>query len=469
MTLKECVLIALQQAYDLQISAMSRVVAESNARAATGAYDPNFTASASFSDTTSPAGFDTMTGVFRQSQSENISASAGISGLLPSGGSYTVGASISDTEGTSGPFPFSNATANGPFIEIRQPLLENFLIDDVRLNIEVSRQNLQVSIHDFDLALQTTVNRVEEAYYDLVASRENVRVQETALALAEELWRDNQQRVLLGASAPLEEAEARAQAATSRASLLNAQRFVRTAENNLKAIMVDDYAQWRQVSIVPQNQLSDGPTALDFNSSWTMAQLGRPDLLALQVQVDQQQVILKRRGNELLPQLDLTASAGLSGSAFELSQAYEQIRDGDSPFYRLGLSLALPLTNRREREGHRAAAAQAQQVQLRFRQFRQSIMIQIDEAISQVKTNFERVGATREARDFAEQALTNERAKLARGASTNFVVLQLQRNLTAARSDEIQSLTDYNKSLVRLRYVEGSNLENYQINVTEGK
>ena len=73
------------------------------------------------------------------------------------------------------------------------------------------------------------------------------------------------------------------------------------------------------------------------------------------------------------------------------------------------------------------------------------------------------------ANEFAEQALTNERAKLSRGATTNFVVLQLQRNLTAARSEEIQSLTDYNKSLARLRFVEGSNLSTYQIDLTQEK
>ena len=93
-------------------------------------------------------------------------------------------------------------------------------------------------------------------------------------------------------------------------------------------------------------------------------------------------------------------------------------------------------------------------------------MIQIDDALNQVKTDFERIATTREAREYAEQALANEQAKLARGASTNFVVLQLQRNLTGARSDELQSLADYNKSLSRLRLAEGAGLEAYQVDLT---
>ncbi len=466
MSLKECVIIALQQSYDLQISTLDVKIASSQARGAKGAYDPVLTTSVTFSDTTAPGGFDTRTGNFVDSQSKTTRGSVGVSGLLPTGGTYSVGASVSDTEGDSGGFPFSNASGQGPFIQLRQPLLENFAIDDARLNIQLTRQSLQISGFNLHQSMLGTISRVEDAYYDLAASRESVRVQEAALKLAEELAKDNQRRVALGASAPLEEADSQAQAATSRAAVISAKRFVRAAENNLKEAMVEDYAQWRQLGILPGSKLSKASANPDFNDSWTLAQQARPDLLAFQVQLDQQRLILQRRGNELLPQLDLTATAGLAGSADELNQVYKQIRRRDAPYYSLGLSLSLPLTNRREKENLRVAEAQAEQTKLRFRQLRQTIMIQVDDAVSRAETDFQRLAATAEAREFAEKALTNERAKLARGASTNFVVLQLQRNLTAARSEELRSLTDYNKSLARLRFIEGSSLGTYQINFT---
>ena len=466
MSIKECVIIALQQSYDLQINALDVKIASSQARGAKGAYDPVLTTSVTFSDTTAPGGFDTRTGNFVDSQSKTTRGSVGVSGLLPTGGTYSVGASVSDTEGDSGGFPFSNASGQGPFMQLRQPLLENFAIDDARLNIQLTRQSLQISGFNLHQSMLGTISRVEDAYYDLAASRESVRVQDAALKLAEELAKDNQRRVALGASAPLEEADSQAQAATSRAAVISAKRFVRAAENNLKGAMVEDYAQWRKLGILPGSKLSKASANPDFNDSWTLAQQARPDLLAFQVQLDQQRLILQRRGNELLPQLDLTATAGLAGSADELNQVYKQIRRRDAPYYSLGLSLSLPLTNRREKENLRVAEAQAEQTKLRFRQLRQTIMIQVDDAVSQAETDFQRLAATAEAREFAAKALTNERAKLARGASTNFVVLQLQRNLTTARSEELRSLTDYNKSLARLRFIEGSSLGTYQINFT---
>jgi hypothetical protein len=44
-------------------------------------------------------------------------------------------------------------------------------------------------------------------------------------------------------------------------------------------------------------------------------------------------------------------------------------------------------------------------------------------------------------------------------------VLQLQNNLTAARSQEIRSLADYNEALSNLALQEGSTLERYRIDL----
>ncbi len=466
MSLKECVLIALQQSFDLRISALDQAVAASQVRAATGAYDPIFTATFDYSDTTAPGGFDTRTGQFVDSQTKSVRSGVGLSAALPTGGSLTVGASVTDTNGTSGGFDFSNASAQGPYVEFRQPLLENFAIDDIRLNIHVSRQGYEIATLALRQSMLNAVNRVEELYYDLVAARENVSVQRASLTLAEELSQDNDKRVALGALAPLEAAETRSQVASSRAALINSERFVRVAQNALKGVMVEDYLSWRELAIQPSSALSQTSTSVDFDRSWERAQTLRPDVMTSRIQWEQQMLILRRRDNQRLPQLDLTARAGVAGSANELSQVIDQVRHRDAPFYSVGLSLALPLTNRREKEAAHSASLQVDQARLRWHQLRQSVMIQIDDAISQAETSFQQLQATREARAFAEQALANERAKLARGASTNFVVLRLQSDLTRARSQEIQSLTDYNKALSRLRLVEGDNLDRYHIAFT---
>ena len=91
--------------------------------------------------------------------------------------------------------------------------------------------------------------------------------------------------------------------------------------------------------------------------------------------------------------------------------------------------------------------------------------MQIDDAVKVVETNFERVGTTRQAREFAVVALQAEQTKMDNGKSTSFVVLQLQRDLTSARSEEIRALAEYNRALAQLALREGSVLERHKLEV----
>ena len=61
---------------------------------------------------------------------------------------------------------------------------------------------------------------------------------------------------------------------------------------------------------------------------------------------------------------------------------------------------------------------------------------------------------------FAWQA---EQTKMENGKSASFFVLQLQRDLTSARSEEIRALAEYNKSLAQLALREGSVLQRHKL------
>jgi hypothetical protein len=85
--------------------------------------------------------------------------------------------------------------------------------------------------------------------------------------------------------------------------------------------------------------------------------------------------------------------------------------------------------------------------------------VKIENAIETAKTDLQQVGATREARIYAEAALDAEQKKLEKGKSTSFQVLSLQRDLTTARSKEIRALADYNEALANVAVNEGTTLE----------
>jgi outer membrane protein TolC len=92
-------------------------------------------------------------------------------------------------------------------------------------------------------------------------------------------------------------------------------------------------------------------------------------------------------------------------------------------------------------------------------------MVEIDNAVKQAQSAYQSTEATRQARIYAEAALDAEQKKYAVGKSTTFIVLQLQNNLTAARSQEIRKLADYNEALSNLAAQEGSTLERNRIDI----
>jgi outer membrane protein TolC len=100
-----------------------------------------------------------------------------------------------------------------------------------------------------------------------------------------------------------------------------------------------------------------------------------------------------------------------------------------------------------------------------LKKLEQTIMTTIDNDINQARSSYQQVAATSAAREYATDALDAEQKKLQSGKSTTYTVLQMQRDLTMARGNEIQALATYNKALAQLSLDEGSTLKRLSINV----
>ena len=306
---------------------------------------------------------------------------------------------------------------------------------------------------------------VENAYLDLVAARENLKVQETALLLARKLLDENRERVRVGALAPLDEKQAEAEVAAREADLVLAEQQLGLAENILRRLITDDYGQWHTVTLAPSDRLSAVPQVFDVQDSWGKGLTMRPDILQAWLAMEQRDIELRFSKNQLYPQLDVFATYGHSGSDVEFSGLFTQYGDGNQPYWSAGALFSIPLSNTGARARHRNARAEVEKSVLNMKDLEQFAMAEIDNAIQTARGSYRRVGATRAAREFAEAALDAEEEKLANGKSTSFEVLRLQRDLTSARSSEIAALTEYNKSLALLAQREGSTLERHRIDL----
>jgi len=486
LALNDCIQLALQHNFDVRIERVNPEIARYNVSLAYAGYDPGLDFRATHSYNSSLGTLINGTLSIPASATKSDSFNVGIGGAAPidSGLTYSLNASVSQTVGdrfnpistvvtnggvvtTNTSFlaaPFQNANGSVS-ISLTQPLLKNLWIDNIRYNIQISKSQLRGTEWGLRGRIIDIITQVETAYYNLIAARENVKVQEKALQLAEQLLAENKKKVEVGALAQLDEKQAESQVASSRADLLTAQNTLGTRQRVLKNLLSDDYSEWSNVLIDPAEPLTAVPQMLNLQASWQNGLTMRPDLEQARLNADQLGITLKFQRNQLFPQLDLTGTFGRNGNSGVYSEVFGQIRDAEGPFYSVGAEFRIPLGNQAARNNYKITKAQRAQALLRLKQLEQTIMVGIEDAVGTAIGNYERVKATREASSYADEALKAEQKKLENGKSTNFEVLQLQKNLTAARSAEIQALADYNNALAALAASEGTTLQRLNLSL----
>jgi outer membrane protein TolC len=503
LSLQDCIELALRHNLDLQIDRYNPEIQLFTLQAYYGYYDPTLNLSGQHSH--DQAGSRLLSGGFfvAGSTSDQDSFSGTLTGNLPFGTTYTLGTldPIQDTTGTSGTtvnttnvnsiVPFTILTNNAgtfvpvtgfqtnfakvagrqPFenssgsvgVQVDQPLLRNFWIDQNRLNIRVAKNRLRYSEETLRLQIIQTITSLEQAYYDLIYNRENVLVQEKAVELAERLVAENRKKLEVGTLAPLDLQSAEAQAASSRAAVILARSQLGTQERVVKQLITEEYSTWASLELVPSGTLVAQPPIVNLQDSWSKGLTQRPEIVQAKLDIEQAGVQLKYDRNQLFPQLDLFATAGYRGSGKEYSDALNDIQERNLPYYLLGGKFSIPLSNTSARNNYKSAKATLEQKVLSLKRLEQGVMIDIDNDIGTIRANFDQVHATRAAREYQEAALDAEQKKLESGKSTTYTVLQVQRDLTNARGAEIQALDNYSKSLSQLSLHEASTLDRLQI------
>jgi outer membrane protein len=467
MSLEDCIQEALQHNLDVQISRFNPQIQLFDVRASYGGYDPTLTLTGTHQYNDTGPDFQNSIHIPGTSYEQN-SATAGLSQTpTPWGMTYQLDGNVSHTYNYHSPFTTNSDNSGGQVgITLTQPLLNNFWIDQTRLNIRVSKNRLQYSEQGLRLQVITSVTAVENAYYELIYAQENVQVQQEALALAQTQLDQDRQRVQIGTLAQLDVQQDEAQVATSKANLIAAQYTLVSDQNTLKNLLTDQYANWHDTDIRPTAALTNAPLQLfDLQDSWNKGLTQRPDLLQSRLNVEQQGIQLKYLHNQIFPSLDLVGTYGFNGTGQQFNNTFDQIGDGSRPFYSYGVQFSTPLSNVGPRNQYKAGKVTMQQLLLQLKQFEQNVMVEIDNAVKQAQSAHESVSATRQARIFAEAALDAEQKKYAVGKSTTLAVLILQNTLTADRGQEIRALANYYEALVNLAQQEGSTLDRNRINI----
>jgi outer membrane protein TolC len=113
------------------------------------------------------------------------------------------------------------------------------------------------------------------------------------------------------------------------------------------------------------------------------------------------------------------------------------------------------------------ARIQLSQVEAQIKQIELQIATDVTSASIQLRNAIEAVQASQAARELSQRRLEAEQSKFEVGMSTNYFVVQAQRDLNDARNSELRAVLNYRKALVEFERLQQTALQSQNITVLQ--
>jgi outer membrane protein len=367
-----------------------------------------------------------------------------------------------------------------------QNLLQGFGFAPNTRFIRIAKNNREISDVAFRLQIITTVDQIENLYWDLVYAYENVRVQQEALAFAQRTLADNKKQVQFGTLPPIQVVSAQSTVSTDQQALILAQTNLELQQllmkNALSRTLEDPALAGAEVIPTSTMQLPEQEPVVPTQELVSDALSHRAELAESRIDLNSRELNNKAVRNAMLPTLDLFAYYGGSGIGgdvnplvppctpgvnfcFNPGRAAPPFRNGGpvsyggtlnqlvnstAPDKGMGLTLTIPIRNRAAQANQVRSELEYRQAQVRLQQLGNQVRIEVRNAQFALQQNRASVQAAQAAVDFARQTLNAEQQKLAVGVSNPTAVLQDQSGLTTAESNLVSAKAAYEKARVEL-------------------
>jgi outer membrane protein TolC len=486
LSLDDVVKLALDRNLDIAVQRLNPQINDLSVSAIQATYNPSLTSVASHQDQT-----QTITSLFQVATSGGAittgttTYNAGIAQNLPwGGGNYQV-ALNNNRLSTDSKYayydPQYQSVWSGTY---NQPLLQGFRINSTRQQLAVTKINRDVSDVQLRGLIVNTLSNVRNAYWELVYAVQSVEVAKQSLDLANKLVEDNQTKVQIGTLAPIDVVQAQSEAATRRQALVTAESTRRTDELALKKLIVSgrEDPTWN-AKLDPADRPEFQPAAIDVEAAVRRALGERTDVAIAQKSVASNDVTLKYLRDQLLPQANLQVMYGLQGIGGPvllptngvfggptstipggIGDAYTALFGNRYPEWNVQLNFSYPLGHSSQEASVARARVQLTQVQAQMKQIELQVASEVTNDAINVQNTIEAVQAAQAARELAQRKLEAEQSKFEVGMSTNYFVVQAQRDLSDAQNSELRAVLSYRQALVEFERVQQTTLQS--LNVT---
>jgi outer membrane protein len=461
-----------------------------------------------------------LTGTFQMDRDYVLSSSA-LSGRAVTNnntGTASVGYQQGFHTGTNMTVSFNNThtTTNGPLnalsptlssgfqFRVTQQLLQGFgFLPNTRF-IRIAKNNREISDVAFRLQVITTVDQIENLYWNLVYAFENVRVQQEALNFAEKTLSDDERAVQFGTLPPIQVVSAQSTVASNRQALTVAQTNLQLQEllmkNAISRNLEDPALAGAEVIPTSTIQLPAQEPVVPTQDLINEALAHRAELAESRIDLTSRDINIRAVRNAMMPTLGVYAYYGGTGLGGSLnrnavfcpsvsgicisrnripsqflagpvgySDTLSQLVNSTAPDKGVGVTLTIPILNRSAQANQVRAELEFRQAQVRLQQLENQVRIEIRNAQFDVQQNRASVDAAQAAVKLGRQTLDAEQKKLEAGVSNPTAVMQMQASLTSTESTLVSAMAAYAKSLVELDRATGLLLEHAGIVMSDAE
>ena len=410
---------------------------------------------------------------------------------------------------------FNPSVQSSIFVGFQQQLLNGFGRSVNTRNIRIAKNNRKIADWAFTGQAITTVTNTINAYWELVYARENVKVQQQAVTVAEKLYNDNKKQLEIGTMAPLEVTRAESEVATDRQNLILAQTVHLQNQQTLKnAISKNPLApNLINVEIIPTD-LPSRPEAIEapsFEEAAKEAFAKRPELQEEALNLLNGAIDVHATRNALLPTATLTAqysTVGLAGNQATFTTATiagapvvdangnpipggpflpatqftpngtVQAGFGDAlssafhnnfPDYQVSLNVQIPIRNRSAQADNQRAILTQRWLEAQLQQMKNAALLDVRNTYIALTQDRAQVDAASKARELQQQTFDAEQKKYQLGASTVYLVIQTQRDLINAQGTELRALANLAEAKANYERAVGRTLEVNRVSIADGK
>lgn len=442
---------AVEKNLDLRAEFYNPAMQEAEYRKSKGIYNPFLSLVTNFNEWTPVVG----------SKAQSAQIDAGVSQLIPTGATATLGfnndyRSYGARDTLTGLARYWESSLG---LSISQPLLKNFGRVTTELAIDLSRLGKDAALEKLQTRIMTLVAQVRIEYFKLYSYQQEREVAKVSLELARRILSETEARVKAGVLPAMEILNAQFGVAAREKELIDAERVVKDQSDLLQQLL-----QLERSAVI---ETVDMPMKSGYETSEkdeiTRALDNRPELKEMQRNFDIAVLQSKAADNRTLPDLAVTASASTAGVGSSYNQDMDRLSSGKYPGWGVGLTFSYPLGNSSAVNEYRKIRLRTEQLAVEIRNKRELIANEVRAAVRAIDANFKLMEVAERGRLFAEERLNAFVRKADVGLATTKDVLDVERDLAAAKNNQIKARVSYDRAVTELWKATAAILDKQQI------